>query len=700
MTPIRIAAISFFLATTPLSAGQLCVERNCADVTGAKAVVASADLPRRFTWRGVEPAGTVLGTIAPGQSELSRPAPDQPPSLAFRLGGQKNREWPSHVAIELADGGQAWSWTVPKGDVAAVQRVYVPPGSYKLTLRAAHHRPLVYARLRTGAKTTDLGLLTLPSSVRIIGTVANAERPSKPLPDAVVTTVDGARLAVTDRVGVFAFETETAPQAIAVSRSGYADRLLPVSRGGATVDLGVIRMVKGVTLACMIDRTQLDEPTALAVELYQEWGMDRALRRCRSERVAKDRKVVRFEGLEPGRYVALTKGPDELRQFTTNLEVADLPLTTATLVISPIHFRLSVGYGDEPLAGARVALLSEGRVPRRVWQPRLVTNADGVIEGELWQSGRLIAEVGHDSFESVFTDEREVGASDAVLWTIDVPRQSIIGTVRDADTGDPIANARITDDITRDGAPYTRVMRMTDADGRFRFSTVVDGEHALAAEAAGYASGKPTVVEMKDATERRVNILLRRGDTVKLTVIDGSGIPAGGARVVESSGSEGPPRILVADEGGEVLITGRKGDRHALVVLPPGGSFAAVTVVNGETPPELPVHVPPGLGALRIEAATREGQALGLLRFAVRYNGTFIPPAAVAVKAFLQQRRASATGPDGVLLLDQMPEGTYELWPFTTDRELEQIQAGGRAPVATVRATAGETSVRVVVEAR
>jgi hypothetical protein len=47
-----------------------------------------------------------------------------------------------------------------------------------------------------------------------------------------------------------------------------------------------------------------------------------------------------------------------------------------------------------------------------------------------------------------------------------------------------------------------------------------------------------------------------------------------------------------------------------------------------------------------------------------------------------------------------MPEGTYELWPFTTDLELEQIQAGARAPVATVRVTAGETNVRVVVEAR
>jgi hypothetical protein len=170
-----------------------------------------------------------------------------------------------------------------------------------------------------------------------------------------------------------------------------------------------------------------------------------------------------------------------------------------------------------------------------------------------------------------------------------------------------------------------------------------------------------------------------------------------GAQVMDGfvDSGERPRQVLFADEGGETLISGRKGDRHEMIVLPLGGSFAALTVINGETPPELPVHVLPGVGALRIEALTREGQPLGGLRFLLRYNGTIIPPAAIATKGFLQRRRATTTGPDGVLLLDQLPEGTYELWPFTTEPDI-----GAKPPLATVRVTPGETNVRLVVEAR
>lgn len=622
--------------------------------------------------------------------------PTEAPAFIFRLAGYKNREWPADVAVEVADGARVCTWTIPKAEAAAVQSVRIAPGAYKLTVKAAHHQTLVYPRLQIqGAKTADLGLLTLAPAIRLIGKVTNAERPAQPVAEAVIAGVDGTRLAVTDRAGVFAFETAAAPQAIAISRSGYADRLVSVSRSGATVDLGAIRLVKGVTLACAIDRMQLDEPVVLDIELYQEWGVDRSLRRCRAERVTKERKAVRFEGLEPGRYVALIKGPDELRQFTTPIDVGEVPLTTETIVISPVHLRLNVEYGGEPLPGARVSLANEGRLQRRVWHPELVTNGDGAIEGELWQSGQLFADVRHDLFDSVFPDSREVGASEVALWTISVPRQTILGSVRDAETGEPVASARVTDAITRDGAPYTRVVRISDAKGEFRFATAVNGEHQIAVEAAGYAAEKPARVEVRDSAEQRVDIVLRRGETVKLAVIDGSGIPAAAAQVMDGfiETGERPRQVLIADDGGEVLITGRKGDRHEVVVLPLSGSFAALTVVNGETPPELAVHVPPGVGALRIEALTREGQALGGLHFLLRYNGTLIPPAAIATKGFLQHRRATATGPDGVLILDQLPEGTYELWPYTTDPDI-----GTRPPIATVRVTAGETNVRVVIE--
>ncbi|HEV7923046.1 MAG TPA: hypothetical protein VGR02_19855, partial [Thermoanaerobaculia bacterium] len=332
MTPSVLAALLF-----ALSADQLCINQVCSEA----APLQPADTPRLFTWRTAD--ATVLGTLAAGKTKLVPPT--QPPAFTFRVAGQKNRDWPSDVAVEVADGANVWRWTIPKGDASGVQRVHVAPGAYKLTFQAPHHQPLVYPRLQiNGATTADLGVLTLPPSIRLIGKVTNAERPAQPLTDAVIAGVDGTRLAVSDRAGLFAFEVAAAPQAIAISRAGYADRLVNVSRSGATVDLGAIRMLKGVTLACAIDRTQLDEPVPLDLELYQEWGLDRSLRRCRKEHVAKERKAVRFEGLEPGRYVALLKGPDELRQFTTYIDVGDLSLTTETIAITPLHLRLSVEY--------------------------------------------------------------------------------------------------------------------------------------------------------------------------------------------------------------------------------------------------------------------------------------------------------------------------------------------------------------------
>jgi hypothetical protein len=170
MTAILLAALLAF------SADELCINQMCSEASGAKAIVAAAAAPRLFTWRTAEM--TLIGTVAAGQTEVVRPPGDDGLAFQFHLAGHKSREWPADVTVETADGAKIWKWTIPAEDAASVQRVRIPPGRYKLTFRAAHHQPLVYPRLRIdGAKTQDLGLLTLPPALRIIGKVTTAGRP-------------------------------------------------------------------------------------------------------------------------------------------------------------------------------------------------------------------------------------------------------------------------------------------------------------------------------------------------------------------------------------------------------------------------------------------------------------------------------------------------------------------------------------------
>lgn len=697
------AFIAVALLTTPIAwADRLCIAPawNCVEVAGESKVVTPSERERAYVWRRSEPRETILGIVTAGAGSVALPE-SATSSLTFRVAGQKNRGWPAACTILVAGSGAEWTWTRDAADAASPERIRLSRGGvYRLTARADHHRTLTYPNIAVGSKPVDLGLLTLAPVVRITGKVVARKR--EPVPGAWVTLPDGTRLGTSDEAGVFALETEAVPRALVVSAPPFADRLLPMTHGGPNIDTGEILLRKGVTLIGSVVRPRSAAPTPLDIDLFEEWGIDRALRRVRSVHLAKEQDIFRVEALAPARYVALVKGPTPLQQFTSVIDVDQPSPVEKTLRIEPLAFRLHVAYGGHPLPDAGVTIYSEGRLERRVWKPAVITDSDGNVEGELWQRRPLMAEVRHVAIDAVVPADRDVGEDD-VDWTIRIPRQRIIGVVRDAEGGQPIAGARVHHDYAGDdGISLSRMSRLTDAAGAFVFDAAGNGTHTLTVEAAGYRRAEPLVIRLRDVEERRADIRLVRGNTLRLSVFDASGTPAASARVVDGYTESGTAarRILSADESGELLLGGSDDELHRLCVIPLSGSFSLLTVKTGkDSPPDVLVRVPPAIGSLRIEVATPDGQPLANLRFMLRYNGEFIPPGALSVLAF-RQRRSSATDLEGVFFLDAVPEGTYEIWPFATDLEAERIQSSPSSPPATVRVRNGEADVRIVVAPR
>lgn len=677
------------LVASTAAADQFCLapEWKCVDAPSAAVAVSPADADRPFVWRGEQ---TLLGIVPAKATEARRPSLTT--TLSFRVAGSPRRGWPEPATITMADERAAWTWTHAATDAA--EQIKLPAGAYKLTITADHHRILTYPRVAIGAKPVDLGRLMLEPSLRLTGRVVTGKK-REALRNVAVSSVDGRQLTVTDTAGVFAVETNEPLRQIVVSRSGFGDRIVPITHGGASIDMGDVFLHKGVTFICGIERPGRAE---VEVSLLQEWGMPPALRPARMLRLTKEQRLFRAEGLEPARYMLVVKGPSPLQQFATKVDVDDLGTVEKQIFIEPAHVRVHVEHGHDPLPGARVSFMIYARMNEVIETPGMVTDEEGNIDAELWQSGQLNARVISDAVATHVVDSRDIN-SDEVEWTISIPRQRIVGTVTDAETGKPVAGAVIRHEGETRGTNGFSPVRKTDGNGGFVLDATADGTHTITVDAAGYRRPDPITIEVHGEEERHIEIRLKRGNTVQLTIFDGSGAPAASAPAIEGFTEEGNPRTFhSADESGQLLIGGAPGETHRLFVFPKNGSFAIVDVKTAaDAPSEVPVHVPRGSGAMRIEAVTTDGQPVANLRFLLRYNGEFFPSGAQGVMTF-QQGRRDYTDLTGIALFDTLPEGTYEIWPFATEMEAARIQSRPTPPLATVRVTSGETEVRLVIE--
>jgi hypothetical protein len=694
----------------PKRSGTLCVSVNerdadlrCSPTSGIDAAVDDADRSRTFVWRLTEQQPTVVGVLQPHQRSVHFD-PAERALVRFRIVGEKRRGWPLPFTVTLTHGPHdpvPFHWRNEPENATAEQLLYLPAGDYQLSIAAAHHRQTVFSHLVTvTGREKSLGTLSLSANDQVRGVVGMAGR-RDPLPDVSVYAPNGDVLATSDAHGRFLFETDHLPKFVVVTHAGFADRTVVIDAGGGDIDLGAIALDRGVSLNLLIDRPS-NAAADLDIDVFRDSGTDREPRRCESVHAGIATHNRRIDHLEPGDYTLLVKGKGPLQQLTVSASTEERPVTDVTITIQPVQLQVSVVYGSEPLPGARVRFWNEKEVNhRRMWSPELVTDAGGEITEEIWQSGVISADVHHELINSPIMSSYQVGDSD-VTWRIEVPKQRVIAIVRDAASGTVIASAKVFHDFkASDGSAMNRLLRVADEQGVASFSALLNGIHVFRAEAAGYYPSDPvTVVAPAKSDDENIEILLTRGKTVHVQVSDWTGTPVARAKVIDGfvHGGLNPARFLTTDDGGELLIPVRPGEKHQLCVLPQNGSFRLFSIAEGggDDGTDVSLSVPAPAGALRIEPTAVDGRPVLGLHFLLRYNGEFVPPIILRIMAFAQAR-ALRPDPNGVTLFDRLPAGDFEIWPFSNELELTRLQAHPTTPAATVHLTSGQMDVRLVI---
>src|SRR3546814_5767801 len=102
---------------------------------------------------------------------------------------------------------------------------------------------------------------------------------------------------------------------------------------------------------------------------------------------------------------------------------------------------------------------------------------------------------------TVGSGEISVGAGDATLDLTLAPGEAVTGTVVDADTGAPVAGARITTTATVPG----RDPVSSGSDGRFTLDGMPPGSLDIWARADGYAPATGAAVSGRDRKSTRMN---------------------------------------------------------------------------------------------------------------------------------------------------------------------------------------------------
>jgi protocatechuate 3,4-dioxygenase beta subunit len=142
----------------------------------------------------------------------------------------------------------------------------------------------------------------------------------------------------------------------------------------------------------------------------------------------------------------------------------------------------------------------------------------------------------------------------------------VIGQVLADDTGDPVANVRVS---VTPSATAGRTVVLTDNERRFTLDGPT-GVLRVAARKTGYA---PETVVVPAG--RSMQLRLRRGAVVSGRVVDDSGVPVIAARVTVEARGDGtqPPRLLAAaetDDRGEYRVGG----------LPPGPVIVGASTIG------------------------------------------------------------------------------------------------------------------------
>jgi hypothetical protein len=329
------------------------------------------------------------------------------------------------------------------------------------------------------------------------------------------------------------------------------------------------------------------------------------------------------------------------------------------------------------------------------WRAGIPLAADGSYRARMWQRGEYTYSVKAAPLTTGYSDIVEFVGKSPMRNSFDLPDGRIAGIVRDAKSGAPVQQAAILLK-TSFGSREKSVQTKTDAEGRFDFTGMRDARHTVRVVSFGHLEAAPITFELDDEQRlKELDVGLDPGRSIPIAVMDASGAPVRKTMVFAVSDAKLRSRAMTDDEG-RTSVAVPADEAATLFVVPSSGAFGVQRVAREHDGGRLKIYLPSPASSLRIKARTTTGEAMAPFSLLMRFNGEIVPP---EVGEELATRRGLQlmTSETSEALLQNIPSGSYEFWPYRTDEEAASILAAASMSAAPIQVhvRSGENKVTV-----
>ncbi len=648
-------------------AGRLCLTgAPCRDYVCSERVEPAAQ-PRPFTVSAGSSPTYYLGVLKAGESTVPCAGYG---AFELRLSTRKlPRRGDLHISVADVSSG-LWELSIPERQLVNAITVKLPRGTYEVSIkgfRSVSVRKSVVIADSPASVVADLEPLP-----RLSGTVL-ARTTRLPVAGALISTDvlsdDVEKSAITDAAGRFAIDVDPDqwPAKVIVRAIPFAETSAPVPAARVNTTLPEIYVSRGGTVSVEVRQQEPGQVVELELQPIVRNSATGKPVSTLPVPPSPQTALLRFENVEPGRYVVLAKGDEALERHGTGIDVVQGEDVTVNIVVTPFSLRVRTKVEGENLGNADILLTNL----QGYWEGPIHTDAEGQADVNLWQGGKARSAVHAVGFSSPHIERRTLTDGEDGEWVLDIPAREITGVVVDSKTGQPIPGAALALHIdARDGSSLS-VKTNADSEGHFRFFPVPYGKHRLRTAGVRYSQSEMNYLFLEPEQDRDIAVRLDRAATVAVTVLNHLGAPIALAQVIRFK-----DRVRMqahTDSSGKIDVPVPEDRAVEVYVVPRDGSFGIATL-NADRK-ETVIRIADGIARIVVRAETEEGAPIPNVALLTRYNGRVIP---VEVFDAIAGTRGGRIGSDreGRLILARMPVGLYEFWPVGSEAELRALEAG------------------------
>ncbi len=263
------------------------------------------------------------------------------------------------------------------------------------------------------------------------------------------------------------------------------------------------------------------------------------------------------------------------------------------------------------------------------------------------------------------------------------PTAKVAGTVTDADTKQPLADATVSlASASGTGSVPTQRMATTDSNGHFQFTDILPQAYTLNSQKTDYQFDKRDLTAADDGSTENLSIELVHGQGIGIQVRDGLyGVPMRSvlARVLDGNKSAVFTGTIALDTSGVGEIPSLQPGGYALYVNASG--YATTTLANVSAPSQQPVAVSLTPGGSADISAGPKSFVNGILRGTLKTAAGIPYPYTLFATDGRIAITADASGQTGFRRLTNLAPGSYILALDSGGGTTFNIAEGGITPV-------------------